>query len=64
MVALSLVQLVHWTQVVEHAPEGLDGLDHVDLTEIGKEIAGTTSLWGPEVEINCRLAGERELYLQ
>ena len=51
VVALSLVQLVHWGQVVEHTPERLDGLHHAYLTQVGKEVAGGASFWG---------AGERQ----
>ena len=46
MVALSLIQLVHRVQIVEHTPECLDGLHHTYLTQVGKEVARGASFWG------------------
>ena len=46
VVALPLVQLVHWGQVIEHAPECLNGLHHTYLAKVGKEITRCCSFWG------------------
>ena len=54
VVALPLPQLVHGAQVVEHAPEGLDGAHHVDLPQVRKEIARSTAFLGPARVVTSR----------